>query len=254
MNSSSTQVLNQPDSVLKQQLRTELESGIALSADPVNAGLPELAIRVTTVNSPWFARTCRICGDKFREGDQVRLCPRCGESYHDDNQYNLYCWQKKFADGGVCKAGNADDRFSEQLEQCDFTWSQPLPDEAAAAGSADEAHLPHAAPPAQLVNQFVGGVEAVWRPFGEQQSYKVLPGSPEAGRKCPWCRFSIRAGDWVVACPCESDCGTYFHQDVFRHLTCWNEWNGIEGNNYCPNTGAPYPQPPGGSEGTADAD
>ncbi|HEY4389505.1 MAG TPA: hypothetical protein VGN34_34120, partial [Ktedonobacteraceae bacterium] len=67
-------------------------------------------------------------------------------------------------------------------------------------------------------------------------------GSPAERHKCPWCRFRVRVGDWVVACPCQSNCGTYFHQDVFRHLTCWNEWNGVTGHNFCPTTGASYPE------------
>jgi hypothetical protein len=41
----------------------------------------------------------------------------------------------------------------------------------------------------------------------------------------------------VVRCPC-GQCDTYFHDDVFRHLTCWDEWNGSRGHDYCPTTGA----------------
>ena len=242
--------LNNPSNSLKQQLQAEIEMGIALSADPANAGLPDLAIRMTTMNSPWFARTCRVCSDKFREGDQVRLCPKCGEPYHDDNQYGLHCWDKNFAAGGICKGGQFDDRFDETGENppgCGFSCHQQpaMPK----TGMADNGPSPisRIEPPEQLIKQFLGGLETVWSPFGEQTSIKVQPHSSLVGRKCPWCRFSIRAGDWVVACPCGTGCGTFFHQDMFRHLTCWNEWNGIEGNNYCPNTGAAYPQAAGRS-------
>src|SRR5215472_15840546 len=116
-----------PKSFLKQQIDAEVELGIALSADPVNANLPDLAVRITTINSPWFARTCRICKDKFREGDQVRLCPNCSEAFHDDNQYSLHCWQKKFAGGAICKEGGPD-RFNESgsgLLRCEFSYTSP---------------------------------------------------------------------------------------------------------------------------------
>jgi hypothetical protein len=229
-------------SALKQQIAAEVELGITLSADPLNANLPDLAIRVTTISSPWFARTCQICKDKFREGDQVRLCPNCGETFHDDNQYSLHCWQKKFAGGAICKEGGPD-RFSEigsDLPRCDFSSSSPAGVEILYPSSENASS--YGSPAALLVKQFVKGIETTWRPFGEQQSIKVVKGSSAVGHKCPWCRFRVRIGDWVVACPCQSNCGTYFHQDVFRHLTCWNEWNGVEGNNFCPNTGALYPE------------
>ncbi len=216
-------------------LRDEIEIGIHMADDPANANLPDLAPRVTTINSPWYARTCRVCKHKFREGDRVRLCPQCDEPYHDDEQYELHCWQKKFASGQVCTEGGID-RFSGlEIPRCDFTYSGPLPDE---HRPVDEQSLPHTAPATTLVVQFVGGLERVWQPFGEQHAVKVAPGDAAVGRSCPWCRFRIRAGDWVVACPC--GCGAYFHQDIFRHLTCWNEWNGVEGNDYCPITGRAY--------------
>lgn len=229
-------------SSLKQQIGAEVELGLALSADPVNANLPDLVIRITTINSSWFARTCQICRDRFREGDQVRLCPNCGEALHDDNQYDLHCWQKKFANGAICKEGGPD-RFNESgasLPRCEFS-SPSLP--SIEKSTLSPGKVPsHGSPPALLVKQFVRGIETTWRPFGEQQSVKVMPRTSPVGHKCPWCRFRIRVGDWIVACPCQSNCGTYFHQDVFRHLTCWNEWNGVEGNNFCPNTGVPYPE------------
>ncbi|HEY4388737.1 MAG TPA: hypothetical protein VGN34_30160, partial [Ktedonobacteraceae bacterium] len=112
-------------SALEQQIAAEINMGITLSADPTNANLPDLAMRITTISSPWFARSCQICKDKFREGDQVRLCPDCGEAFHDDNQYLLDCWQKKFGKGAICKEGGPD-RFSDHggdLPRCEFSWS-----------------------------------------------------------------------------------------------------------------------------------
>lgn len=235
-----------PKSVLKQQISIEVELGIALSADPVNANRPDLDLRITTLNSPWFARTCRICKDKFREGDQVRLCPNCSEPFHDDKQYSLHCWQKKFAAGAICKEGRQEgepDRFNESgrgIPRCEFSCSSPADIDTSLPSS--EKASSHSSPAALLVKQFVKGIETTWRPFGEQQSIKVVPGSSPVGHYCPMCRFRMRVGDWVVACPCQSNCGTYFHQDVFRQLTCWNNWNGVQGNNHCPNTGALYPE------------
>jgi hypothetical protein len=201
---------------LRACLRAEADLGIDMASDPVNANLPDLYLRVTTLHSRWFSRRCRVCHDKFREGDQVRLCPACKDAYHDDGQYGLDCWRRQFAGGGKCKEG---------ARPCDFSWPGPLPDEGSAA---------QAPPPAGLLAQFLGGLEAVWRPFGSQKTRRVELGSRLVGRACPMCRFPVRAGDWVVACPC--GCGTHFHQDVFRHLTCWNSWNGAEGHDHCATT------------------
>ncbi len=160
--------------------------------------------------------------------------PKCGEAYHDDSQFGLHCWHQRFSGGKPCKeAGNR--RFGPALS-CDFRWQGPLPQSVGARpGAAEE--LPRAAPPAALVHLFLGGLEAVWRPYGEQKAFRVLPGTPPVGRNCHWCRCRVRAGDYAVECPCR--CGTFFHQDVFRHLTCWNEWFGVKGNDFCPNTGRP---------------
>ena len=234
----------QSESPLKRLLRAATSSGIDWANDPVNAGLPDLVSRVTTIYSRWYARTCLACYDRFREGDRVRLCPRCHEAYHDDAQSGLHCWEKRFQSGGRCGAVVGDARAgivaggAAALLDCCYTWDGRLPREpshrAAQDGSSRES------PPALLVSQFFRGLEMYWRPYGERPMIRVTPASGLVGRKCPLCRFRVRAGDWVVACPC--GCGTYIHQDVFRHLTCWNEWNGVEGNDYCPNTGRPFPE------------
>jgi hypothetical protein len=227
---------------------------MAMAVDPANANLPDLAIRTTTINSPWYARTCRVCRDKFREGDRVRLCPRCGEPYHDDRQYDLHCWQEHFVGGRKCTEGGPD-RFNEsgrEIPSCDYVGDGQLPDDPAVAASSHTDIEPRTPPAAAMVTQFVTGLETVWHPFGKQQTIKVAPRSSLVGRNCPWCRFRVRAGDWVVECPCGTDCGTYFHQDVFRHLTCWNEWNGVAGNDYCPTTGAVYGKQQGGQEDQED--
>ncbi len=224
---------NEYESRFMHHLRQEMAAGVSMAKDPDNADLPALAIRTTTRYSPWFMSSCSVCHNKFREGDYVRLCPQCDKAYHDDSQFELHCWQDRFADEQQCTQGGKD-RFSEQkIEPCTFRWSGSLPD------TQDELiEETAAAPPADLSARFVGGLRTVWQPFGDQLAVKVRSGDPIVGRNCPWCRFRVRVGDWVVACPC--DCGTFFHQDVSRHLTCWNEWNGVEGNDFCPNTGRSY--------------
>jgi hypothetical protein len=209
-----------------------MDAGLKMAADPANANLPELALRITTLHSAWYMDTCRVCRNKFREGDRVRLCPRCGRPHHDDAQFNLSCWQDHYGDGGICTEGRIDRFHGHEIEACSYRWNGRLPD----APQSDE--TPEIMPAPAAVNQFVAGLRDVWRPFGDKQIYKVRPGDAMVGRNCPWCRLRIRAGDWVVSCPC--GCGTYFHEDIFRHLTCWNEWNGVEGNDYCPNTARSY--------------
>ena len=210
-----------------------------MAKDPVNANLPDLAIRMTTVYSPWYARTCAVCKHKFREGDMVRVCPKCSQPYHEDGQYGLHCWHKHFDSGRICTRGGVD-RFSEaqrEIPRCEYVWPESSEKPARACHDAGD-RQPHVSPQAPLATQFVTGLEKVWKPFGEHKIEKVPFDSPAVGRNCPWCRFRIRAGDWVVECPCK--CGTYFHQDIFRHLTCWNEWNGVEGNEHCPVTGLKF--------------
>ncbi len=219
---------------LKQMLRAEILCGEEMSEDPVNANLPDLVIRVTTIYSPWYAQSCKVCRHKFREEDSVRLCPQCDEAYHDDQRYGLHCWQAWFEDGRRCRIGRVDHFYDEPLDvpACDYRSPRDLMRESHAADGGG------ALPSERLVSQFLAGLEGVWRPFGRHKNFQVRRSSSLAGQNCPWCRFKVRAGDWVVACPC--GCGAHFHQDVFRHLTCWNDWNGVTGKDYCANTGRPF--------------
>ncbi len=224
----------------KGQCKAEIDLGMASSRDPVNAFLPDLYARTTTIYSPWYTRTCPVCRHKFREGDRVRLCPGhqgkpCSQAYHDDSQYNLHCWHTHFTDGNVCKASGYD-RFAERhIEGCRFTWSGEFPDQGQTGAQA--------APPSRnpiLVRQFEAGLESVWQAFGEHDVILAQPGDFFIGHNCPWCRFQVRAGDHVVKCPC-GRCETYFHDDIYRHLECWNEWNGSQGLFFCPTTGSRIP-------------
>lgn len=237
-----TRVIQSSETGLRRQLRAELQQGILMSADPENANLSALAIRATTIHSRWYTLTCKVCRDKFREADRVRLCPECGEPYHDDAQYDLRCWQAHFTGGKNCLGLSPSSAVGpgEPIAPCPFRGEALLRDESIALPATPVAASPPPTLSGDLVRQFVSGVETAWRPYGERQSQKIAPGSHLVGRRCPWCRFRVRAGDWVVPCPCGSHCGTYFHQDVFRHLTCWNEWYGVSEEHFCPNTGHPF--------------
>lgn len=235
---------NPPESVLKARLRDEIDAGIAAARDPQNAGLPDLFARVTTIYSPWCMGFCPQCRHVFREGDRVRLCPLCGQAYHDDDQYGLHCWQAHFKDGHPCREVGQNRFLNIHDPGCSYTWPGSFPDRARSATVEQ-----HHARIGGVTTLFLRGLEGIWKPFGQAQVIEVEPGSPLVGRQCPWCRFDIRAGDHVVKCPC-GHCNTYIHEDIFRHLTCWSEWNGSQGRNYCPTSGARIERDaPAGEEG-----
>ncbi len=221
------------ETVLKTHLRDEMNAGIAAARDPDNAELPDLYARQTTIYSPWYTRTCPECKHKFREGDRVRLCPLCGQAYHDDDQYELDCWKDHFANSSVCRKGRRDPITNVFRPGCGYRWSGTFPDK----GKGADAESQPTRRVFEVTTQFLRGLENVWSPFGEELVFEVQAGTSTVGHKCPWCRFQIRAGDRVVKCPC-GNCDTYFHDDIFRHLMCWDEWNGSQGNDYCPTTGA----------------
>jgi hypothetical protein len=217
---------------LRAKLRQQIDSGLAMSRDPGNAALPELSARTTTIYSPWYVRTCRRCKDKFREGDRVRLCPLCQDAYHDDDQFRLHCWQEQFADGGVCRKARYDPIAEAYDDGCPYHWSGRFPDQPPRAGDEFQPRRRIA----QVTAQFLSGLERVWMPYGREPVFEVEDDSPVEGCYCPWCRFQIRAGDRVVKCPC-GKCYGHFHDDIYRHLICWNDWNGSQGNDHCPITG-----------------
>ncbi|MET0649061.1 MAG: hypothetical protein ABW208_20825 [Pyrinomonadaceae bacterium] len=230
---------------LKSRLREELDAGIAVARDPENADLPKEAVRTTTMYSPWYVRTCPQCKQKFRAGDRVRLCPLCERAYHEDNVYRLDCWREHFAGGKACRAPRFDPITSVDDPGCRY--SSPEGHAAAAAaesGAEQAASVRPVARSAQTVSQFLRGLEECWKPYGEQPVVVVEDDSPLIGYSCPWCRFNVRAGDRVVRCPC-GKCNAHFHDDIYRHLTCWNDWKyGASGNDYCPITGEKIETPP----------
>src|ERR1051325_7699477 len=108
---------------LKARLREEIETGLSAARDPMNAGLPDLAIRVTTIYSPWYTRACPVCQDQFRDDDRVRLCPLCEQAYHDDDSYHLHCWQERFRVQGVCKLSRYDQILEVEEQGCGYRWA-----------------------------------------------------------------------------------------------------------------------------------
>lgn len=220
----------QSEPQLKARVREEVETGIEAARDPMNAGQPDLAVRVTTIYSQWYTRACPVCKNKFRDDDRVRLCPLCEQAYHDDDSFNLHCWQERFSKQGVCKLSRYDQILEIEDEGCGYRWSGTFPQKVESGP-----RQPHRV--ALVTAHFLQGLETIWKPYGEEAVFEVAEDSPIIGHHCPWCRFQVRARDRVVKCPC-GKCSTYFHNDVFRHLTCWNDWNGSRGNDYCPTTGA----------------
>jgi hypothetical protein len=156
------------------------------------SNIKELSVKITTYNSPWYTRMCPVCKGKFREGDKVRICPKCGKAYHDDERFNLDCFQIRFGSNGICTEAKFNPILNELLPECDF-----------------------------------------------KIGYQIKKDDPQIGLKCPWCRFDIRIGDWIIQCPC-GKCNTFFHQDPFSNLKCWSEWNSSGIIEYCPTTGAKF--------------
>lgn len=217
---------------LKERLRENFTAGLAAARDPANAGLPNLALQTTTIYSPWFTRPCPECKDKFREDDRVRLCPLCKKAYHDDKQFGLDCWLKHFDHGQICTPPRRDPITETETVGCQYRWDHNLPDE-----KQNNSETVSARRFESLTRQFLQGMEREWKPFGEQEMHRAAKGDGVVGLECPWCRLKIRAGEYVVKCPC-GKCNTYFHDDITRHLTCWNDWNGAKGMDFCPTSGA----------------
>jgi hypothetical protein len=230
---------SKPPASFRVKLAQQLQAGNHDSKDPKNAGIPALAARTTTIYSPWCIRTCSHCGLDFREGDRVRLCPKCRRAYHDDPQLHLRCWPHHFRDGRVCRPPRRDPqtrRPDPNDPGCPYTWDGHLPDaaEPVAERPADR--------PEGIIRAFLAGLEGSWTAFGDAEVILVQPDDHLVGLKCPWCRYLIRAGDRVVKCPC-GRCDTYFHEDVYHRLTCWSEWNGAQGHDFCPTTLAKIEKP-----------
>jgi hypothetical protein len=221
------------ETLLRAKLRQEIDTGIVTSRDPANADLPKDAVRTTTMYSAWYVRSCPECKQRFRDGDGVRLCLSCEQAYHDDELYQLYCWHEHFKSGRVCREARFDPITEVHDQGCPYQWAGGEQSVQKPTGSG-AARAPHMA---QVTTQFLQGLEEVWTPYGQEPVLVVDDDSPIIGYSCPWCRFQVRAGDRVVKCPC-GKCNAHFHDDIYRHMTCWNDWKiDSKGNDYCPITG-----------------
>ncbi|MDO6433091.1 hypothetical protein Q4E93_20955 [Flavitalea sp. BT771] len=207
--------------VLVQLFREEIRSGEKIAQDRKNNILPDLALLKTTIRSGWWVKKCPVCRDLFRENDLVRICPVCKQAYHDDAAFNLRCWGNHFSAGDTC------------LQCHEFTWNGILP--------AKEFFSQTERRPFPLMEeQFFTGLLSTWKTFGNAPIRIVRRGDLIIGNRCHMCRYKFREGDRVVKCPCSSSCEEYFHSDILRDLTCWNEWNGELGKNYCPVSSKEY--------------
>jgi hypothetical protein len=180
------------------------KDGMAMARDPRNAQCrhPD-EIRTTTIYSPWLLQVCQICHHTFREDDHVLPDPEHPERMlHADARSALHCWSR------------AQRRVA-------------VPTTGAPANM-------------EIRTAFLQGLHAHWCPTGNRDTELVQPGSPLIGRRCPICRHTVRIGDQVVRCPCGRQCGGVFHQDITRHLTCWDAWNRGEQRTYCALTGAAF--------------
>jgi hypothetical protein len=173
------------------ELQQMLDRGIAMARDPLNAASlhdPQAA-RVTTLYSSWLLEYCRVCHHTFREDDIVRPHFELSDvMLHEDARTGLMCWSR--------------------VQQLPV--SQPL---LAQLEDIDE----------NLREEFMRGLRIHWNPAKDAQAILVPSRSNLIGLKCPICRHTVRGGDWVVPCSCNR-CGGVFHQDITRHLTCWETW------------------------------
>lgn len=206
---------------LIKMLREELKQGEKIAFDRKNNILPDLALRKTTITSEWWIQECHVCHDTFRENDHVRICPQCKQVYHDDVAFNLRCWGKNFTKNKTCC-------------NCNYHWDGSFPTEKILQAATTSIPL--------MEEQFFTGLVDTWKIFGDAKILIVKPDSHIIGHQCLMCQYKIRAGDRVVKCPCSAQCEVYLHNDVLRKWTCWNEWNGEQGKNYCPQSGKLYRQ------------
>ena len=207
-------------------LKKEFDEGLLAAKDPENAYLPKDANRKTTKYSDWFPLTCPECKHEFRLGDIVRLCPFCGQAYHNDDKHHLYCWTNHFSNKKPCREP-FDDKFNKKYDEgCDFYVKDNLSDCNNYSNNYNELHIP------EIEKQFKNGLAVHWKSFDNLKEHKVEYGDPAIGLECQWCKFTIRPGDVVVKCPC-NNCSSYFHNDQEKHYKCWNEWNTPVRRDYC---------------------
>ncbi len=210
-------------SALEKKIKKEIDKGKEIANDPINALLPDHAIRVTTITSDWFTQECEHCNLNFREEDHVHVCPKCEDAYHEDKRYNLNCWTNSQEKEGLCPCGEFSLTTDSKEEDKNIA-----SDQASSTVNLES-----------IYEHFTNGMKNKWQSFGgeEIEVLTAQSGSKAIGKSCPMCRFKIREGDRYVESPC--GCKAYFHNDIFRHLTCWNNWKGRGKKAHCPISGEP---------------
>lgn len=202
-------------------LREEMRFGIQKASDKKNNILPDLALMKTTEQSRWHGNSCPVCRDTFRQHDLVRACPKCKQAYHDDASFGLRCWGLHFKSGNICINCN------------DFKWDGVLP-------AKEFFHQTEISPFPVMEELFFAGLGATWKVYANAKIHIVTAGDFRIGKICLYCRQPIRLGERLVKCPCSSKCMVHFHNDVLRNRTCWNDHNGKDGKNYCPESSKLY--------------
>jgi hypothetical protein len=194
-------------------LEQAIKRGFKLARDPQNALIRDPHTpRTTTIYSEWYRDVCPICHHTFREDDLVLPHPDPPASrssrrrritmVHEDHRSALCCWSALHG------------HIADQV-------------------ITPETHT-------QMRAAFLDGLHTHWHPDENLQTVVVAAGSRFVRLDCPICRHTVRAGDTVVLCPC-GRCGGVFHQDITRHLTCWDTWSLSGHRTYCAFTGVAVP-------------
>lgn len=189
------------------ELDAAIQRGLAIARDPQNAHITDPHTpRITTIYSPWYSEICLRCGHTLREDDQVLPHPNRPERYlHEDPATGFGCWSRL------------------QGLPLLVTLAEDTPELAA------------------VREQFLAGLHAHWTPEQANKRLDTLVvkrGDPWVLQICTICGHSVRVGDQVVRCPCGNpSCHGVFHQDITRHLTCWDTWGRTHYRQYCAFTG-----------------
>ena len=200
-------------SELEKKLLTEFEKGEFSARDPENADLPDGAPRKTTIYADWLIDDCENCDHPFRLGDMVKVCPSCNSAFHEDDRFPLLCWTEVSKSEGECPS-------------CGTSWTKE-------ENKSDEDKEGTRESYAEVAKIFTSGMLDTWKAFGDVPVRRAEKGDSVIGKNCPMCDYQIRRGDHYVTSFCKGKCKVYIHNDIFRNLTCWNNWQGMQGKRHC---------------------